>query len=118
MKRILPPQVSDRTFERALKQLAGVVGSQWTLDTDEDRDTYLDAYAPGDPEGYGPSAAVAPQTVEEIQAILKVANEFKIPLWPISRGKNLGYGGSAPCLPGSVILDLSRMKRILEVNEE
>lgn len=118
MKRILPPQLSARVFERALAQFRSIVGAQWVFDTDEDRDTYLDAYAPGDPESYGASAAVAPKSVEEIQAILKVANEHKIPLWPISRGKNLGYGGSAPCLPGSLVLDLSRMKRILEVNEE
>jgi 4-cresol dehydrogenase (hydroxylating) len=118
MQRILPPHVSVRSFDRAIQRFVGIVGSQSVLATDEDRDTYLDVYAPGDPEKYGPSAAVAPQTVEEIQAILKVANEYKIPLWPISRGKNLGYGGSAPRLPGSVVLDLSRMKRILEVNEE
>ena len=33
-------------------------------------------------------------------------------LWPISRGKNLGYGGTAPLLSGSVVLDLCRMKKI------
>jgi len=118
MRRILPTHLSQRSFDRAMQQFASIVGKQWVLDSDEDRDTYLDAYAPGDPESYGASAAVAPLTVEEIQAVLRVANEFKIPLWPISRGKNLGYGGSAPCLLGSVVLDLSRMKRIIEVNEE
>ncbi|EOH1484501.1 FAD-dependent oxidoreductase [Campylobacter coli] len=30
--------------------------------------------------------------MEEVQAIVKIANEFKIPLFPISTGKNLGYG--------------------------
>ncbi|HED6220415.1 TPA: FAD-binding protein [Campylobacter coli] len=34
--------------------------------------------------------------MEEVQAIVKIANEFKIPLFPISTGKNLGYGSSAP----------------------
>ncbi|ENU8462723.1 FAD-dependent oxidoreductase [Campylobacter coli] len=28
--------------------------------------------------------------MEEVQAIVKIANEFKIPLFPISTGKNLG----------------------------
>ena len=64
------------------------------------------------------SGGVAPQSVEEIQALLKIAREFKIPLWPISRGKNFGYGGSAPCMRGTMMLDLVRMNRILEVNEE
>ncbi|MGI7161888.1 FAD-binding protein, partial [Campylobacter coli] len=39
-----------------------------------------------------PSLALAPKNVEEVQAIVKIANEFKIPLFPISTGKNLGYG--------------------------
>src|SRR6516165_9296006 len=36
----------------------------------------------------------------------------------VSTGKNLGYGGAAPVYSGSVVLDLKRMNRILEVNEE
>ncbi|HSV45774.1 MAG TPA: FAD-binding protein, partial [Ramlibacter sp.] len=34
-----------------------------------------------------------------------------------STGKNLGYGGAAPSLTGSVVLDLKRMNRVLEVDE-
>lgn len=32
----------------------------------------------------------SPRSVEEIQGVLHVANEYKIPLWTFSRGKNLG----------------------------
>ena len=52
------------------------------------------------------SAAVAPDTVEQVQAIVRIANRYKIPLYTISTGRNLGYGGSAPACPGSVVLDL------------
>jgi 4-cresol dehydrogenase (hydroxylating) len=52
-----------------------------------------------------------------VQAVVRVANKYKIPLYPISTGKNLGYGGSAPNHSGSVVLDLKRMNRIIEVNE-
>ncbi len=55
---------------------------------------------------------MAPASAEEVQAVVKLANQHRIPLWPISRGKNFGYGGAAPRLKGSVVLDLSRMKRI------
>ncbi len=48
---------------------------------------------------------------------MKIAARMGTPLWPISRGKNLGYGGSAPVLSGSIVLDLSRMKKI-EVDVE
>jgi len=45
--------------------------------------------------------------VEQVQKVLKVANALKIPIWTISTGKNLGYGGSAPQLSGSVVSILS-----------
>lgn len=32
----------------------------------------------------------SPSSVEELQTALKVVNEFKIPVWTVSRGKNLG----------------------------
>jgi 4-cresol dehydrogenase (hydroxylating) len=76
-----------------------------------DRTSYQDKFAVDDALHH-PVGAVAPVSVEEIQAVLRIAREHKISLWPISRGKNLGYGGSAPVLAGSVVLDLSRMKKI------
>src|SRR5512139_2555282 len=117
MRLILPPGMSRAKFERALAAMRRVVGAQWVLATDEDRDTYLDPYGVGDGAAHAPSAAVAPASVEELQAVLRVANEHRLPLWPISRGKNLGYGGASPRMPGTVVLDLGRLNRILEVNE-
>jgi 4-cresol dehydrogenase (hydroxylating) len=118
MKLRLPPGLNQRQFGRALAGLSAAVGAQWVFSTDEDRDTYVDAYAAGDGAAHAPAAAVAPASVEEVQAVLRVANEHRLPLWPVSRGKNFGYGGASPRLPGSVVLDLGRMKKILEVNEK
>jgi len=98
-------------IDAALKAFAGVVGTDNVFQTEVDQTAYSDPFAPK--EGlHVPSAAVAPETVEEIQAIVQIANEHKLPLWPISRGKNYGYGGPAPVLADSVVLDLSRMKKI------
>ena len=116
MKLQLPPRVSAAAYRRAMAAFERVVGREWVLDTDLDRDTYRDMYQPANETTHVPAAAVAPQSTEEVQALLRLANEHRIPLWPISRGKNLGYGGSAPRLSGSVILDLSRMRRILDVD--
>ena len=65
-----------------------------------------------------PSAAVAPANLEQVQEVMRVANTHRLPLWPISRGKNFGYGGAAPRLAGSMVLDLGRLNRILEVDEK
>jgi 4-cresol dehydrogenase (hydroxylating) len=116
MELTLPEGVSERRFNRALADFAAVVGDRWVLSTDEDRDAYLDVFA-WNAAAHAPSAAVAPATAEEVQGIVRVANEREIPLWVISRGKNFGYGGASPVLKGSVVLDLSRMKKI-EIDEE
>ena len=118
MERVLPPGMSAAAFDRGLAALRAVVGAQWVLDTDEDRETYLDPYATGDRRAHAPAAAVAPASAEQVQAVMRVANAHRLPLWPISRGKNFGYGGAAPRLPGSLVLDLGRMNRILEVDEK
>jgi 4-cresol dehydrogenase (hydroxylating) len=111
MERPLPPGVSASRLDAALKEFGQAIGDEWVLATDLDRDTYLDHFAV-DESAHAPSAAVAPLTVDEVQQILRIANRHKVPLWPISRGKNFGYGGAAPLLKGSVVLDLSRMKKI------
>jgi 4-cresol dehydrogenase (hydroxylating) len=49
---------------------------------------------------------------------MRIANEHRIPIYPVSTGRNLGYGGAAPVLSGSLVLDLKRMNRIIEVNED
>jgi 4-cresol dehydrogenase (hydroxylating) len=117
MKLVLPPRVSDKDFQKALDAFAGVVGKEWVLSTDEDRSTFMDIYAAGDADTHVPSAAVGPESTEEVQAIVRIANEYKVPLWTISRGKNLGYGAAAPRMSGTVVMDLGRMNRILDVNE-
>jgi 4-cresol dehydrogenase (hydroxylating) flavoprotein subunit len=114
----LPLRVTEKEFARALAAFRSVVGAEWVLATDEDRATYRDIYRPANETRHVPSAAVVPQSAEQVQAILRLANEFKTPVWPISRGKNMGYGGTAPVQSGSIVLDLSRMKRILEVDEK
>ena len=100
----------------ALKAFAGVVGADHVFAREDDREAYSDHFAP-DPVRHEPAGAVAPETAEQVRAIVRLANQHRVPLWPISRGKNFGYGGSAPVLKGSIVLDLSRMKKI-EVDAE
>jgi 4-cresol dehydrogenase (hydroxylating) len=57
---------------------------------------------------FTPSAALLPAPIDEIQAVLRIATEYRIPLWTVSTGRNFAYGGAAPRLPRSVVLDLQR----------
>jgi FAD/FMN-containing dehydrogenase len=115
-----PPGVSEADFADALRRFEAVVGKAWVFTSEEDVDLYRDAYSPfwGETEERVASAAVAPDSAEQVQEIVRIANALKVPLYPISTGKNLGYGGSAPAWSGSVVLDLKRMNRIIEVNEK
>ena len=115
---VLPPGLSEQEFARALKAFADAVGSDAVLRLEKELEDYFDPYFFSDTGTFIPSAVVMPQSVEEVQAILMVANEYKIPLWTVSQGRNYAYGGAAPRVRGSVVLDLKRMNRVLEVNEE
>lgn len=59
-----------------------------------------------------------PADRQEIQECLLIANRFGIPVYPISSGKNWGYGSRVPPVDGCVLLDLSRLDRILDFDEE
>jgi 4-cresol dehydrogenase (hydroxylating) len=117
-ERVLPPEVDSAAFAAAVRELRAIVGEEWVFADPESTVSYRKSYIP-DPAGrHVPSGAVAPASVEEVQAILRVANTYRLPMWPISTGKNMGYGMATPASSGQMILDLKRMNRILEVDPE
>lgn len=70
------------------------------------------------PDAHAPLAVVLPATAAEVQQVVRVAAAEEIPLYPISGGKNWGYGDACPCEAGHVIVDLGRLNRIIEVDAE
>jgi 4-cresol dehydrogenase (hydroxylating) flavoprotein subunit len=63
-------------------------------------------------------AIIRPANRDEVQQCVKIANQYKIPLYPISCGKNWGYGSRVPVRDGCVIIELSRLNRIVDYNEK
>ncbi|MDQ7781118.1 MAG: FAD-binding oxidoreductase [Planctomycetota bacterium] len=63
-----------------------------------------------------PGVVAFASTVEQVQGVLRLANKHKVPVTPRVAGSNLG-GISIPA-PGGMLLDLTRMDRIVEVNIE
>ncbi len=117
-KGTLAPGVSKADFAGAIKAMRGVVGDEWVFGDPEAVMPWGKTYIP-DPNGrHVPLGAVCPRTVEEVQEIVRIANKYKQPIWPISTGKNMGYGMAAPATPGQIVLDLKRMNRILEVDAD
>jgi len=116
---IMPPGFTEGAFRAVLAEISAIVGQEWIFTAEEDLYTYRDSYSPlwDTPDERLASAGVAPASVEELQAVVKVAAKHRLPIYPISTGKNLGYGGAAPNYSGSVVIDLKRMNRILEIDE-
>ncbi|WP_448809555.1 FAD-binding oxidoreductase [Agromyces bauzanensis] len=62
-----------------------------------------------------PLAVVHAASVAEVQQVMRIANETGTPVVP--RGAGTGLAGGAIASPGAIVLDLSRMNRILEISE-
>lgn len=115
---MLAPRVSKASFARLLAEMRGVVGDAWVYADDQGLRSYKKSYTPDPQLQHVPVGAVAPQSVEEVQAIVRIANHYRQPLWTVSTGKNLGYGSATPATSGQMVLDLKRMNRILNVDPD
>ena len=62
-----------------------------------------------------PSAVVSPVSAAQIQEIVQCANEYKVPITPFGGGSGV-LGGAIP-LNGSIVLNLQRMNRFLNLDE-
>ncbi|MFP3315868.1 MAG: FAD-linked oxidase C-terminal domain-containing protein [Caldivirga sp.] len=63
-----------------------------------------------------PRMVIQPETTNEVSEVIKLANEYLIPIVP-SSGRTSLHGGPIP-YNGAVVLDLMRMNKVLEVNLE
>ncbi|MBZ3901083.1 FAD-binding oxidoreductase [Streptomyces griseiscabiei] len=61
-----------------------------------------------------PAVVVLPRTVEQVQHVMRVATELRVPVVP--QGARTGLSGGANASEGCVVLSLTKMDRILEIN--
>ncbi|MGE0861318.1 MAG: FAD-dependent oxidoreductase [Gammaproteobacteria bacterium] len=115
----LPPaRVDARALDAALDEWRTVLGPQWVLSgAAPGLARYHDDFALDDARARAPRAALQPANLKQVQKVLEIARRRGVPLWPLATGRNLGYGGAAARQAGMVMLDLSRMQRVLEINE-
>ena len=59
-----------------------------------------------------------PENEAQIQVLVKIAVEHKVPLYPVSTGRNWGFGGANPAVDNCVIVDLHKMNRILDFDTD
>jgi len=63
-----------------------------------------------------PDAVVYPETTAEVQSILRLANEHRIPIIPRGAASNL-CGGTVP-VQGGIVVAMSRMNKLLELDTD
>jgi glycolate oxidase len=100
------------TAPALLARFRDIVGEGGLLSAAEELLVYeCDGYVV---EKKAPDVVLFPETREQVVAIVKACNEFDVPFVPRGAGTSLSGG----CLPvgGGVMIALTRMKRILEVN--
>ncbi|WP_017754332.1 FAD-binding oxidoreductase [Calidifontibacillus oryziterrae] len=63
-----------------------------------------------------PDIVVFPDSTDDVVGIVKIANKYKIPIVP--RGGGSGLADGAVPLKHGIVIDIKRMNRILEIDEE
>ncbi|NVM27746.1 MAG: FAD-binding oxidoreductase [Candidatus Helarchaeota archaeon] len=96
-------------------ELGKIVGEKYVSDRPEEQFLYHYDFITAEPEGQC-DIAIMPGSAEEVQEIVKLANKHKIPVVPWVSGIN--YGGIATPRRGGIVMDLRRLNRVLEVNED
>jgi len=96
-----------------VQQLQEAIGPNNVLFSLEDRVAY--SYD-GTFEQDLPDVAVLPESNEDVSAIIRIAAEHKSPVIP--RGMASGLAAASVPFGGGIVLSLTRMNRILEIDEE
>jgi glycolate dehydrogenase FAD-linked subunit len=105
-------QFTDGASKRVVDALARVVGREWVLTDEHELRTYesdgLLHYATV------PAIAVLPADGREVQAVVRICAEAGLP-W-VARGAGSGLSGGALPVADGVLIVLTRMTRVIEVD--
>lgn len=93
--------------------LVVALGSPYVLLAAEDKS----GYGSDQTEDYHfmPAVVVKPGTAEEVSAVMKLANQYMVPVTP--RGAGTGLSGGALPVYGGIVLSTERLNRMLEIDE-
>jgi glycolate oxidase len=96
---------------QVIEELRRIVGRDHVVDSADDlrifeRDASI--------EGAAPDAVVLPASTQQVSEVMKVAARHRIPVVP--RGAGTGLSGGAVTIHGGIALQVTRMRRILEID--
>ena len=107
------PVTTDKTAAQLADQLRAIAGNDGVVSEPEELLVYeCDAYTL---EKSLPTVVVLPRTTEEVVAIVKLCAKENVPIIP--RGAGTSLSGAVLAVTGGVMVTLSRMNRILSVDD-
>jgi glycolate oxidase len=91
-----------------------ILGKEYVITSDDSR---LHDYSHDQTEDlkFLPEMVLKPHTAGEVSSILKICNEYKIPI--TVRGAGTGLSGGALAVHGGIILSMERFNKIIEIDE-
>ena len=104
-------------FSQVIKELKEAIGEQWVITDKRMYERYLtdETADPVKPKPVEEIILVKPGSAEEVSKILKIANKYKVPVFPRGGGTGL-VGGAIPTSKG-IVLSLERLTKI-EIDKE
>ncbi|HRZ74930.1 MAG TPA: FAD-binding oxidoreductase, partial [Flavobacterium sp.] len=97
-----------------IQKLESMVGPSFIFTDNETRNNY--GHDETEDFVFPPNVVVKPSNTLEISEILKLANQFKIPVVPI--GARTGLSGGALSVQGGIGLSMERFNKILHIDEQ
>ena len=98
MTSMLPPSFAEETLPLALDAFRSALGPEAVITAEDELRDFRDPFAFAAWDDYTASAVLMPETVEQIQAIVRIANEHRVPLWTHAHRdeQRLRRAGAAP----------------------
>ncbi|HWR94317.1 MAG TPA: FAD-linked oxidase C-terminal domain-containing protein [Flavobacterium sp.] len=97
-----------------LQNLHQIVGESYVFTDEETRNHY--GHDETEDYVFPPSVVVKPGNTEEISEIMKLANQYHIPVTPI--GGRTGLSGGVLCIHQGIGLSMERFNKIIEIDEK
>ena len=94
----LPNGVSERDFSAAVAEFRAALGDDSVYVDPEHLAAYGKIMLPVPDAEHAPSAAISPISVEQVQACVAICNKYRVPVWPISTGKNSATARRRPAI--------------------
>ncbi|MGY3439482.1 MULTISPECIES: FAD-binding oxidoreductase [unclassified Marinovum] len=104
---------SGARLEEAIAALKSLLGQRLTLSkSDLDLHGRSESYFPTTP----PDAVAYPETTDEVSALVRICADYAVPV--VAWGTGTSLEGHSLAIKGGVVVDFSRMNKVLEVRPE